>query len=147
MSDSNSSPQRIAIAVSIAVVEHNGRYLIRQRPSGAPLAGFWEFPGGKVHADETPEAAALRECREETGLAVTAVELLAEVDHTYDHGALRLAFYRCAPVDPACPPLGNFGWVDAAALANLKFPPANARVLEAIARCHAVKLRALIPDA
>lgn len=143
MSDFNSSPQRIAIAV----VEHNGSYLIRQRPGGAPLAGFWEFPGGKVHADETPEAAALRECREETGLSVRAIELLAEVDYTYDHGSLRLAFYRCSPADPACPPLGNFGWVEAAALANLKFPPANAKALEGIAQRHVAKPRPLIPDA
>jgi len=135
MNDSNSSPRRIAIAV----VEHNGSYLIRQRPTGGPLAGFWEFPGGKVHAGETPEAAALRECAEETGLSVRAIELLAQVDHMYEHGALRLSFYHCTPADPARLPLGNFGWVEAATLASLKFPPANGTVLEAIAKRQTVK--------
>jgi 8-oxo-dGTP diphosphatase len=128
MSESNSSPQQIAIAV----VEHNGSYLIRQRPSGAPLAGFWEFPGGKVHAGETPEAAATRECREETGLAVTVVEMLAEVDHSYDHGTLRLAFYLCTPRSPSGQPGGGFCWTLGSTLGSYEFPPANEVVLRRI---------------
>ena len=66
-------------------------------------------------------------------------KLLAQVDHMYEHGALRLSFYHCTPADPARLPLGNFGWVEAATLASLKFPPANGTVLEAIAKRQTVK--------
>ena len=55
--------------VAIAVVEHDGCFLVGVRPEGKPLAGFAEFPGGKVDHGETPEQAAIRECREESGLA------------------------------------------------------------------------------
>ncbi len=55
-----------ATRIAIAVVEHDGNFLIGLRPSGAVLGGLWEFPGGKVEPDETPEAAAARECLEET---------------------------------------------------------------------------------
>ena len=54
--------------IAIAIVEYDGLFLVGQRPPDVPLAGLWEFPGGKVQAGETPEAAAARECFEETGL-------------------------------------------------------------------------------
>lgn len=122
------TPQLIAVAV----VECDGRYLIRRRPEGAPLAGYWEFPGGKALSGETAEAAAARECLEETGLAVRAVGRLAEVDHQYDHGALRLSFERCACVDSTAKPKGGFEWVDGTALSAYRFPPANETVLRLI---------------
>lgn len=135
MNDAADSPQGIAIAVveRRAVSSRGGervtQYLIRQRPAGAPLAGFWEFPGGKVRLGETPAAAAVRECREETGLATRVVEELAVVDHAYVHGSLRLTFYRCACEDAAAPPSGGFHWADGRALRDYEFPPANERVL------------------
>ncbi|RIK84207.1 MAG: (deoxy)nucleoside triphosphate pyrophosphohydrolase [Planctomycetota bacterium] len=118
--------------IAIAVVEHDGRYLIRRRPEGAPLAGYWEFPGGKALSGEPAEAAAVRECLEETGLVVRAVGRLVELDHQYDHGALRLSFERCACVDSAAKPAGGFEWVDGSALGDYRFPPANETVLRLI---------------
>src|SRR5262249_13310601 len=59
--------------VAIAVVEHGERFLVGIRPEGKPLAGFAEFPGGKVNDGETPEAAAIRECDEESGLRIEVV--------------------------------------------------------------------------
>ena len=58
------------VRVAIAIVEQNGQFLVGVRPESVPLAGFAEFPGGKVHDDETAAAAAVRECHEETGLQV-----------------------------------------------------------------------------
>ena len=58
------------VRVAIAIVEQNGQFLVGVRPESVPLAGLAEFPGGKVHDDETAAAAAVRECREETGLQV-----------------------------------------------------------------------------
>ncbi len=139
MTDVIYSPQLISIAV---VEKRDGersghgdgaQYLIRQRPSGAPLAGMWEFPGGKTLPGESAEAAAVRECREESGLVVRVMEELAVVDHAYAHGMLRLTFFRCACDDADAPPAGGFGWVDGAVLGDYEFPPANAAVLRMIA--------------
>jgi 8-oxo-dGTP diphosphatase len=115
--------------VSIAVVEHCGRYLIGRRGRGASLAGMWEFPGGKVKSGEDPREAARRECREETGLEVVVGEPYAEVIHQYEHGRLRLWFFACTPCDPESTPKPPFRWVPLAELAGLQFPAANATLI------------------
>jgi len=55
-----------------ALVDRDGRILVQQRPPGKPMAGLWEFPGGKVEPGETPEAALIRELREELGIETSA---------------------------------------------------------------------------
>jgi 8-oxo-dGTP diphosphatase len=114
-------PTRIAIAV----VEHDGRYLIGRRPEGAPLAGLWEFPGGKIQAGETAELAAARECLEETGLAVEVGPAYPSVVHQYAHGKVALEFFACRPFEPARTPKAPFRWVLAADLGDYEFPEAN----------------------
>jgi 8-oxo-dGTP diphosphatase len=56
--------------VAAALVDADGRVLVQQRPPGKPMAGLWEFPGGKVEPGETPEAALARELTEELGIGV-----------------------------------------------------------------------------
>lgn len=120
--------------IAIAIVEHNGRFLVGRRPQGVPLAGRWEFPGGKVESDETPSAAARRECQEETGLAIQVRSPLAEIQHTYDHGLLTLHFFLAALERPASPdPTAPFVWLPLDALLELEFPPANAPILKMLA--------------
>ncbi|MBI3839784.1 MAG: NUDIX domain-containing protein, partial [Planctomycetia bacterium] len=58
------------VEIAVAVVEGDGKFLIGQRETGVPLAGLWEFPGGKVEPGEPAENAAIRECLEETGWLV-----------------------------------------------------------------------------
>ena len=58
------------IVVAAALVDSDGRLLVQQRPQGKPMAGLWEFPGGKVEPDELPETALIRELREELGIDV-----------------------------------------------------------------------------
>lgn len=81
--------------IAVAVVEHQGQFLVGIRPEGAKLAGMWEFPGGKVEAGESLAAAAERECAEETGLSVQVVELLLDQRFTYPHGVVHLFFFAC----------------------------------------------------
>jgi len=73
------------IVVAAALVDAAGRVLLQQRAPGRAMAGLWEFPGGKVERDELPEAALVRELREELG-----IDLLAE--------ALAPACFASAPV-------------------------------------------------
>lgn len=116
---------RPAKRIAIAVVRDADRFLAGPRPAAAALAGYWEFPGGKVEAGESPEEAAVRECREETGLDVVVAGELEICDHDYAHDRVHLQFFDCRCVDAAQPPRAPFRWVARRELAALRFPDAN----------------------
>ena len=123
------------VRIAIAVVEHAGHFLIGQRPDGVPLAGLWEFPGGKIEPGETPEAAAVRECEEEAGIVVRPLFRYPEQVHRYEHGEVQLIFIAAelagdTPIAPRHP----FRWVRREDLANYEFPAANRHVLDLLAR-------------
>jgi 8-oxo-dGTP diphosphatase len=118
-----------ATPIAIAVVEHNDCFLIGRRPPDVVLAGYWEFPGGKVHDGEAPNACAARECREEAGIEVDAMYLLYECDYQYDHGRLHLQFFHCRPLDASQQPRAPFRWVEREQIVSYTFPPANAELL------------------
>jgi 8-oxo-dGTP diphosphatase len=61
---------KLLLVAAVALIDPDRQVLIAQRPEGKTLAGLWEFPGGKVELDERPEAALIRELREELGIAV-----------------------------------------------------------------------------
>jgi 8-oxo-dGTP diphosphatase len=130
-SESSAAPR---IEIAIAVVEREGRYLIGLREEVAALAGYWEFPGGKIDDLESPEAAAVRECLEETGLVVRVTGKYPAVVHDYEHGRVRLHFMACASVEQrrALPP--RFRWVPAKELVAYQFPPANRELLDLLSR-------------
>ena len=120
----------MAIPIAIAVVEQEGRFLVGQRPAGVALAGLWEFPGGKIEPGETPEAAAVRECREETGLAVEPLFRYPEHVHAYEHGAVQLHFIACRLASGALhPPREPFTWVERKTLQKCCFPAGNDHIL------------------
>jgi len=118
------------IEIAIAVVEFEEQFLIGQRADGAPLAGYWEFPGGKVEAGEDPRATAARECLEEVGIHVIIGDEYPEVVHQYDHGKLRIHFFRAEPVDAELPAGCRFQWVPRSELGDFKFPEANEALLK-----------------
>ena len=116
--------------VAIAIVESDGAYLVGVRGPDGPLPGYHEFPGGKLHHEESPEEAAVRECEEETGLTVIAGERLYECTHDYPHGRVELTFVVCRPVAKGRPAaLGRFEWRTVRELSSLKFPEANTPVV------------------
>jgi mutator protein MutT len=117
-------------SIAVSIVQRAGCVLIGQRPPGVPLAGLWEFPGGKVREGEMPRDAAARECLEETGLAVHVGATCGEVDHEYDHGRVQLFFFACTLAGPAADPKAPFRWVPRADLRHYEFPAANAEIVE-----------------
>jgi 8-oxo-dGTP diphosphatase len=65
----------ILLVVAAALINDDNEVLLAQRPQGKRLAGKWEFPGGKVEKDESPEAAMVRELHEELGIHVAQKDL------------------------------------------------------------------------
>ena len=126
----NKSANHMAVMIAIAVVEHAGRFLIGRRPAGVPLAGMWEFPGGKVEPGESPAAAAVRECREETGLPVEVLEEYPSHRQAYDHAEVQLHFFHCRPLETQPTIAAAYRWVERAELANYEFPAGNRELLQ-----------------
>jgi mutator protein MutT len=126
-----------AIPIGIAVVENAGQYLVGVRGPNSPLAGLAEFPGGKCLPGETPHDCAVRECREETGLAVVPIRLLVNQQFEYEHDTVDLHFWICRPAnaDSVAADHRGFRWVDASLLASLKFPAGNAPVISLLTVC------------
>jgi 8-oxo-dGTP diphosphatase len=96
--DKPPSPAKpIVLVVACALVDPDGRVLVAQRPEGKPMAGLWEFPGGKVQPGESPEAALIRELEEELGVSTHASCLapLTFASHAYDGFHLLMPLYVC----------------------------------------------------
>jgi 8-oxo-dGTP diphosphatase len=119
-------------AIAVAVVRQGNRVLIGPRPDGVPLAGYWEFPGGKLLPKETPTDAAIRECFEETGMRIRVASTAAVVEHRYEHARLRIHFLYALPIEPESPPRPPFRWIPITELDEYDFPPANDAVLETL---------------
>lgn len=115
--------------IAIALVRRQADILIGRRPADVPLAGLWEFPGGKVEPGESAEDAAVRECLEETGLHVAVLQDCATKTHEYDYGTVRLRFFYCQATDTGVPQ-GSYRWVPRSDLANYEFPAANAEIVK-----------------
>jgi mutator protein MutT len=120
--------------VGIALVLHEGCYLVGHRGPDGPLAGFHEFPGGKCDSGEAPADCAVRECLEETGLAIEIVRLRRTVEHTYPYGSVRLHFFDCRlePAAGSAPPAA-FAWVPQVKLRELRFPEPNGPLIAELA--------------
>ena len=88
---------RIVLVAAVALVDADGRVLIARRPEGKPMAGLWEFPGGKVEAGERPETALIRELKEELGIDVSEACLapLTFASHAYPDFHLLMPLYVC----------------------------------------------------
>jgi 8-oxo-dGTP diphosphatase len=85
------------VVVCVALIDDSGRVLLARRPAGKPMAGLWEFPGGKLQAGETPEAALARELGEELGIEIApaAAAPLAFASHAYANFHVLLLLYLC----------------------------------------------------
>lgn len=119
----------IVLVAACALIDTDGRVLLARRPEGKPMAGLWEFPGGKLHPHETPEAGLIRELREELGIEVSESCLapFAFASHAYDGFHLLMPLFLCRRW--AGQPSGREGqvlaWVRPAKLADYPVPPAD----------------------
>ena len=113
-----------------ALVDADGRVLLARRPEGKPMAGLWEFPGGKVEQGETPEAALIRELREE--LAIDTVESclapVAFASHDYGDFHLVLLLFACRKWEgaPDAAEHDGLAWVRPNRMRDYDMPPADA---------------------
>lgn len=120
---------KLLLVTAVALIDADGRILLAQRPEGKSLAGLWEFPGGKVEAGETPEAALIRELREELGIDTKASCLapLTFASHSYDDFHLLMPLFACRRWQGIPTPREGqtLAWVRAADLRNYPMPPAD----------------------
>ena len=120
---------KIVFVSAVALIDPDGRVLLAQRPEGKSLAGLWEFPGGKVHAGETPEAALIREVKEELGIDVTEACLapFAFASHGYEAFHLLMPLFLCRRwVGNVAPMEGQaLAWVRPAQMRDYPMPPAD----------------------
>lgn len=123
----------ILLVVAAALVDIDGRVLIAQRPEGRSMAGLWEFPGGKIAAGETPEAALVRELKEELSIDVcdTCLAPFTFASHAYENFHLLMPLYVCRKWEGDIEPRENqqVRWVRAARLADYPMPPADVPLL------------------
>jgi 8-oxo-dGTP diphosphatase len=119
----------IILVVAVALIDVDGRVLIAQRPEGKKMAGLWEFPGGKVDPGETPEAALIREVKEELGID-TKESCLAPftfASHCYDDFHLLMPLYLCRRWWGSIVPQEGQAvkWVRPVRLGDYPMPPAD----------------------
>jgi 8-oxo-dGTP diphosphatase len=121
------------IVVVAAVIELGGRFLVARRLAGTHLAGYWEFPGGKVRDGESHEQALRREIAEELNSDIAALEKIFETSHAYPERTVDLHFYRGVLSDAPEPMMGQeLRWIAPGDFAALEFPPADAELISTL---------------
>lgn len=119
--------------MAAALIDGDGRVLVQQRPAGTMMAGLWEFPGGKIEPGETPEAALIRELREELLIDVAAACLAPACFASEPLGDrhLLLLLYVCRKWSGDVRPVhaSALQWLRPAQLFALPMPPADKPLL------------------
>jgi 8-oxo-dGTP diphosphatase len=120
---------KLVLVAACALIDTDGRVLIAQRPAGKPMAGLWEFPGGKVDAGERPEETLIRELNEELGIVVNEACLapLTFASHAYADFHLLMPLYICRRWEGTVRPLEGqeLTWVRPKRLRDYPMPAAD----------------------
>ncbi len=123
-----------SLQVCAAVIVEHGKILITKRPDHKPLGGRWEFPGGKLDANETVEQALIRELQEELDISIEVREHLQTVSHSYDWGQVEIMAYLCSRLSGNIRHLevSDHAWVIPADLFNYDILEADRPILETL---------------
>ncbi len=120
---------KLLTVAACALVDTDGRVLLAQRPAGKPMAGLWEFPGGKVEAGERPEQTLIRELKEELGIFVNEACLapLTFASHSYPDFHLLMPLFVCRRWEgtPMALEGQQLAWVRVNRLRDYPMPPAD----------------------
>ncbi|WP_013321509.1 A/G-specific adenine glycosylase [Gloeothece verrucosa] len=127
--------KRIGVAV---IYNHQEEILIDRRPTDKLLGGLWEFPGGKIEADETVSDCIKREILEELAIEIEVGEHIITVDHAYTHFRVSLFVHACRYLGGEPQPIGceEIRWVKLDELDQFPFPKANIKIIEALKERH-----------
>jgi 8-oxo-dGTP diphosphatase len=127
----------LLLVAACALIDADKRVLIAQRPEGKPMAGLWEFPGGKVEPGETPEATIIRELREELSVKVTESCLAPLTFSSHDYGEFHilLPLFICRRWEGSPQPREGqeIKWVRAKRLREFPMPPADEPLISHLA--------------
>ena len=128
---------RLLLVAACALIDQDKRVLIARRPEGKPLAGLWEFPGGKIEENETPEDAVIRELAEELSVKVTKPCLapLTFSSHDYLEFHILLPLFVCRRWEgtPVPREAQEIKWVRANRLRDYPMPPADEPLISHLA--------------
>jgi 8-oxo-dGTP diphosphatase len=129
-------PSKVIMVAAIVFINSVNEILIAKRPENKNMAGLWEFPGGKIHEGETPEAALVREIKEELGVKICAGCLwpLTFASHRYEKFHLLMPLYGCRQFEEKNFPIhGAEGqelkWIKPHALNEYPMPEANRNII------------------
>ncbi|MEM9393949.1 MAG: (deoxy)nucleoside triphosphate pyrophosphohydrolase [Pseudomonadota bacterium] len=120
---------KVVLVSAVALIDRDSRVLLAQRPEGKSMAGLWEFPGGKVEPDETPEACLVRELHEELGIETwdSCLAPLTFASHSYDTFHLLMPLFACRKWEGIPQPKEGqtLAWARASELRTYPMPAAD----------------------
>jgi 8-oxo-dGTP diphosphatase len=123
------------IAVAVAIIQdRQGRVLLTQRQQHQDFSGYWEFPGGKLEANESPEQALVREVQEELAIQVDSMAFMMTFPWQYDHKSVLFHVWRVTEWqgEPRAQEGQTMQWVAVSALPEIPLPTANALMVQAL---------------
>ena len=121
--------------IGVAVIWNDqGEILIDRRLEEGLLGGLWEFPGGKIEANETIPDCIQREIKEELGISIEVGDHLITLNHAYSHFRVTLNVYHCRYLQGEPQPIEceEIRWVKPEQLLQFPFPKANVKIIDAI---------------
>ncbi len=128
---------RLLLVAACALIDQDKRVLIAQRPAGKPMAGLWEFPGGKIEEGEAPEDTVIREMFEELSVKVTKPCLapLSFTSHNYQEFHILMPLFICRRWEgiPVPREAQQVRWVRANRLRDFQMPPADETLISHLA--------------
>lgn len=120
------------IVVIAAIIEKNGKWLIARRKPEKKMGGLWEFPGGKLEPNETPEQCLMRELREELNIETSIGKMLTEAHFRFQNNAYHIIAYEATHLqgDITLIDHDDLAWVNPSELQHYALTPADADIVE-----------------